>query len=286
MKAPARELEALCFSRLSTPPQEKAQERGSVKIPVEAATAPISPVEVLAPQAEPRGKTVGKKSALAPFPALPVLEGDANAQPRLGVLSAQVQACALCPKLVETRTHVVFGEGAAEAELMLVGEAPGFDEDRDGHPFAGEAGILLEKMLVAMGLSLGEVYLTTALKCRPDVPMGDTGSRSPSAEELERCSPYLAAQIAIVKPKVIVALGAGAMRALFGSTETAGKLRSHWHELHGIPVMPTFHPAYLVRSQSNVEKRKAWEDLLQVLERLNRPVSDKQRGYFKSRREA
>jgi DNA polymerase len=166
---------------------------------------------------------------------------------------------------------------------MLVGEAPGPEEDREGKPFAGESGALLGKMLLAMGLSRENVFLTSALKCRPDVPSDEPGSRPPTAEELQRCLPYLAAQIAIVKPKVIVALGAGAMRALFGSTETVGKLRSRWHEIHGIPVMPTFHPSYLIRNSGNSEKRKVWEDLLQVLERLGRTVTDKQAGFFKSK---
>ena len=141
-------------------------------------------------------------------------------------------------------------------------------------------------MLVAMGLSRQQVYLTSVLKCRPDVPGDETGSRPPTISELSKCAPYLASQISIIKPKVIVAMGAGAMRALFGSTETVGKLRSHWHDLQGIPVMPTFHPSYLIRNQSNTEKRKVWEDLLQVMERLGFNVSEKQRGFFKPRASA
>ena len=181
---------------------------------------------------------------------------------------------------------MVFGEGDAAAELMFVGDAPGPEEDAAGRPFMGEAGGLLDKMLVAMGLSRNEVYLTSVLKCYPAAALADEGGRPPAPDEIGRCAPYLATQIAIVKPKVIVALGAGAMRALFGSTEPVGKLRSRWHELHGIPVMPTFNPAYLIRNSANSEKRKVWEDLLSVLERMGRmgrmgrTVTAKQQGYF------
>jgi DNA polymerase len=163
---------------------------------------------------------------------------------------------------------------------MLVGDAPGSEEDAEGRPFMGEAGALLDKMLVAMGLSREEVYLATVLKCYPASALEEEGARPAAPEEIGRCAPYLAAQIAIVQPKVIVALGAGAMRALFGSTEPVGKLRSRWHELHGIPVMPTFNPTYLIRNSANSEKRKVWEDLLGVLERMGRPVTAKQQGYF------
>lgn len=201
----------------------------------------------------------------------------------LEALREKVMPCALCPRLAETRTHVVFGEGNVEADMMFVADAPGEDEDREGRPFAGESGALLDKMLVAMGFSRSHVYLASVLKCRPDTPEFKQGSRAPTAEELSRCAPYLAAQISIVKPKLIIAMGAGAMRALFGSTEVVGKLRGRWHELQGIPVMPTFHPSYLIRNQSNAEKRKVWEDLLQVLEKLGFEISEKQRGFFKPR---
>ena len=163
---------------------------------------------------------------------------------------------------------------------MFVGEAPGPEEESEGRCFAGVDGALFDKMLVAMGLSRDKVFLTTALKCRPDAPAGSVRARIPTPEELVRCLPYLAAQIALVKPKVIVALGAGAMRGLFGSTQTAAALRSRWHDLQGIPVMPTFHLNYLILNSGIGEKRKVWEDLLQVMERLGQGISEKQRNYF------
>lgn len=247
----------------------------SVELPVEARS------EAQRPSVKPPGAASRKtESAVPVFPQLPDVGLDGSAADRLEALRSRVLPCTLCPQLAETRKHVVFGEGDSSAELMLVGDAPGVEEDSAGRPFVGEAGALLDKMLLAMGLSRKEVYLSSVLKCHPYSSVEAEASRPPAPEEIGRCAPYLAAQIAIVKPKVIVALGAGAMRALFGSTQPVGKLRSHWHELHGIPVMPTFNPAYLIRNSANTEKRKVWEDLLRVLERLGRTITAKQQGYF------
>ncbi|MEK0446760.1 MAG: Type-4 uracil-DNA glycosylase [Verrucomicrobiota bacterium] len=163
---------------------------------------------------------------------------------------------------------------------MLVGEAPGADEDRQGEPFVGAAGELLEKMLRAMGFSREEVYIANILKCRPDLPPHTPGNRKPTPAEMERCLPYLREQIRIVQPKVMVALGATAMQGLFGRNEPMAKLRSQWYSLGNIPVMATYHPSYLLRNQAISERRKVWEDLLQVLELLRRPISEKQRGFF------
>jgi DNA polymerase len=234
---------------------------------------------------EPNARSVAKTSRNPEFafPLLPTLPEEGSREVRLLALKESVVSCLKCEHLAASRRNVVYGEGAADAKLLFVSEAPGPDEDMQGRPFAGEAGALLDKMLQAMGLSRQQVYLTSVLKCRPDVPGDETGSRPPTILEMSSCAPYLASQISIIKPQVIVAMGAGAMRALFGSNETVGKLRSHWHDLQGIPVMPTFHPSYLIRNQSNTEKRKVWEDLLQVMERLNFEITDKQRGYFKPR---
>ena len=253
-----------------------------------ASMAPSSvamPVESRAEEPRPSGKLPGAasrktESAVPAFPELSGVGLEGAAADRLEALRAKVLPCTLCPHLAANRKQVVFGEGDSSAELMLVGDAPGAEEDSAGRPFAGEAGDLLDKMLLAMGLSRNEVYLSSVVKCHPSSPVEDGGARPPAPEEIGRCAPYLAAQISIIKPKVIVALGAGAMRALFGSTQPVGKLRSHWHELHGIPVMPTFNPAYLIRNSANSEKRKVWEDLLSVLERMGRTITAKQQGYF------
>jgi len=165
---------------------------------------------------------------------------------------------------------------------MFVGEAPGADEDRMGEPFVGAAGQLLTKMIIAMGLSREQVYIANILKCRPDMPKGSSGNRKPSGDEMNTCIPYLLAQVEIIQPKIMVALGGTALEGLFGAGEKISRVRGTFLEFRGIPVMPTFHPSYLLRNQSNAEKRRVWEDLLKVMEQLELPINDKQRGYFLS----
>ena len=194
-----------------------------------------------------------------------------------------VLACTKCPHLVKSRTQVVFGVGNPEAELMFVGEAPGEDEDAQGEPFVGKAGQLLTKIIETMGFARGEVYIANVLKCRPDMPGGMPGNRKPKPDEMQTCLPYLREQIEIIQPRVIVALGAVAMEGLLGATEPMGRLRSRWHDFQGTPVMATYHPAYLLRNQALSEKRKVWEDMLLVLERLGREATEKQRNYFLAR---
>jgi DNA polymerase len=184
---------------------------------------------------------------------------------------------------VKSRTQVVFGVGNPEAEVMFVGEAPGEDEDLQGEPFVGKAGQLLTKIIVAMGFSREDVFIANVLKCRPDMPAGESGNRKPKPAEMQTCLPYLRQQIDIIQPRALVALGATAMEGLLGASEPMAKLRGRWHDFHGIPLMATYHPAYLLRNQSLTEKRKVWEDMLLVLERLEKPISDKQRGYFLSK---
>jgi DNA polymerase len=202
---------------------------------------------------------------------------------QLAALRGPVLACTLCPHLVKSRTQVVFGVGNPEAEVMFVGEAPGEDEDLQGEPFVGKAGQLLTKIIVAMGFNREEVYIANVLKCRPDMPAGESGNRKPKPAEMQTCLPYLRQQIDIIQPRALVALGATAMEGLLGASEPMAKLRGRWHDFHGIPLMATYHPAYLLRNQSLTEKRKVWEDMLLVLERLEKPISEKQRGYFLSK---
>ncbi|MGB8167891.1 MAG: uracil-DNA glycosylase [Chthoniobacteraceae bacterium] len=199
---------------------------------------------------------------------------------RLAELRTSVLACVKCPHLVASRTQVVFGVGNPAAELMFVGEAPGEDEDLQGEPFVGKAGQLLTKIIVAMGYAREDVYIANVLKCRPDMPPGESGNRKPRAAEMETCLPYLRQQIDIIQPRALVALGAVAMEGLLGETQPMNKLRGRWHEFNGIPLMATYHPAYLLRNQALSEKRKVWEDMLMVLERLGKPISERQRGFF------
>lgn len=218
----------------------------------------------------------------APAPARVITEvrvaSPAKAQ-AIAELRERAMQCVKCPNLAATRTNVVFGVGDIDAELMFVGEAPGADEDAAGEPFVGAAGQLLTKMIAAMGLSREQVYIANILKCRPDMPAGSSGNRKPKPEEMQTCIPYLHAQIDLIQPKVLVGLGGTAIEGLLGKSGIT-KLRGQWHTYRGIPLMPTYHPAYLLRNQSNAEKRKVWEDLMAVMETLGLPISEKQRGYF------
>jgi DNA polymerase len=163
---------------------------------------------------------------------------------------------------------------------MFIGEAPGADEDEQGEPFVGKAGQLLTKIIQTMGLARGSVYIANILKCRPDTPGQASGNRKPTPEEMQTCIPYLHEQIDLIQPKVIVALGATAVEGLLGKTIGITRLRGNWRTYRGIPLMPTYHPAYLLRNQALSEKRRVWEDMLQVMGRLDLPISEKQRNYF------
>jgi DNA polymerase len=196
-------------------------------------------------------------------------------------LAERASVCVKCPHLAARRHTVVFGVGNPEAKLMFVGEAPGEEEDLQGEPFVGRAGQLLTKMIAAMGLKREDVYIANIVKCRPDMPVGATGNRKPNRQEMETCVPYLRAQIDVIRPAAMVALGATAVEGLIGPVGSIGSLRGRFLEYRGTPLMPTYHPAYLLRSQgSNTEKRKVWEDLLKVMERVAMPISERQRGFF------
>jgi uracil-DNA glycosylase family 4 len=195
-------------------------------------------------------------------------------------LEQAILACQKCPNLVASRTQVVFGVGNREAELMFVGEAPGADEDKLGEPFVGRAGQLLTKIIEAMGFTRDDIFIANVLKCRPDMPPGESGNRKPRMDEMSTCLPWLREQIALVKPRVMVALGATAAEGLLGETRPMRELRGQWLDFQSTPVMVTYHPAYLLRNQLITEKRKVWEDMLLVLEKMGRPISEKQRRFF------
>ena len=185
---------------------------------------------------------------------------------RLPVLEAvrtELGECTRC-KLHKTRTNIVFGVGSPEARLMFVGEGPGEDEDLQGYPFVGKAGQLLTKMIEAMGMQREDVYICNTVKCRPP------NNRNPEPDELLACEPFLKGQLGAVKPEVIVTLGKFAAQALLREQTPITRLRGQWREYEGIPVMPTFHPAYLLRSPA--EKGKVWDDLKQVMKRLRLPI--------------
>jgi len=205
---------------------------------------------------------------------------DPAKQQAMAALREQALVCTRCPHLVTSRTQVVFGVGTVGARLMFVGEAPGADEDAQGEPFVGKAGQLLTKIIETMGLSRETVYIGNILKCRPDTPGQTAGNRKPRPEEMQTCIPWLHQQIDIIEPRVLVALGATAVEGLLGKTVGITKLRGNWKTYRNIPLMPTYHPAYLLRNQSLAVKREVWEDMLQVMDKLEMPISDKQRGFF------
>jgi len=175
----------------------------------------------------------------------------------------QLGDCRRC-KLCQHRTQIVFGVGNPKAELVFVGEGPGADEDAQGIPFVGRAGQLLTKMIEAMRFSRDEVYICNVVKCRPP------DNRNPEPDEIKACQPFLKAQLEAIHPKVLVALGKFAVQTLLADLAPISKLRGRWREYEGIPLMPTYHPAYLLRNP--VEKKNAWLDLQSVMQRLGKPL--------------
>jgi uracil-DNA glycosylase family 4 len=251
---------------------------GSLRSPTEGGLA--GRAQVSAPA------TPARTSAKAPIiPTAPRFEetiavtGSTKAE-QLAHLGERASNCQKCPHLAARRTTVVFGVGDPEARIMFVGEAPGEEEDQQGEPFVGRAGQLLTKMITAMGLTRSQVYIANILKCRPDMPPGSSGNRKPTGEEMDTCLPYLRAQIDVIQPQAMIALGGTAVEGLLGPVGGITKLRGRFMEYRGIPLMPTFHPSYLLRNASNTEKRKVWEDLMQVMERVDMPINEKQRGFF------
>jgi DNA polymerase len=246
---------------------------GATRPPFRSTTAVARP-EVSNPAVTNPPPTLA--SATSPVPGIsPAAKLEAFSK-----LRERALACTRCPNLVAARKTVVFGVGDINAQLMFVGEAPGADEDEQGEPFVGKAGQLLTKIIQTTGLARDAVYIANILKCRPDTPGQASGNRKPTGDEMQTCIPFLHEQIDLILPRVIVALGGTAIEGLLGKTVGIMRLRGHWQEYRGIPLMPTYHPAYLLRNQALSEKRRVWEDMLQVMERLSMPISDKQRNYF------
>ncbi|HWD94274.1 MAG TPA: uracil-DNA glycosylase [Verrucomicrobiae bacterium] len=243
--------------------------------------APIPPAASKPVETKPAPATdlsLGMSGA-TPAATAPALSAEAKAS-AFAELRQRALACVKCAHLASSRKNVVFGVGSIDAQLMFVGEAPGMDEDEQGEPFVGKAGQLLTKIIQTTGLQRGDVYIANILKCRPDTPGQSAGNRKPTPEEMNTCIPYLHEQIDLIRPKVLVALGATAVEGLLGKTVGITKLRGNWQTYRGIPLMPTYHPAYLLRNQALAEKRRVWEDMLQVMEKLVMPISEKQRNFF------
>lgn len=233
--------------------------------PTPAPAPRASPPEPAPPAAPPAARSTPVapvQAPRAPQPSMPRVGADPVARRvRLEQIETTVSSCTRCP-LHSTRTNTVFARGNPDTELMFIGEGPGADEDAQGLPFVGKAGQLLDKMIEAMGYAPADVYIANVVKCRPP------GNRKPEPPEMEACEGYLHEQIALVSPKVIVALGATAVEGLLkvsGITRLRGTFRLYRGE---IPVMPTFHPAYLLRTPA--AKREVWSDLKQVMKKLGK----------------
>jgi uracil-DNA glycosylase family 4 len=209
---------------------------------------------------------------VAPNPALatPAAEGAVHHE-TLENVRKNLGDCRRC-KLGTTRKNIVFGSGNPKARLVFVGEGPGADEDEKGEPFVGDAGRMLTRIITAMGIKREDVYICNVVKCRPP------GNRNPESDEIEACSPFLLRQIKSIKPEAIVALGKFAAQTLLETKEPISKLRGRFRDFHGIPLMPTYHPSYLLRTGGNSDSFwDVWGDMTQVLQLLKLPVPDKSR---------
>lgn len=235
---------------------------------------------------------VARAPALPPRPPIELPPG--TKRERWEALRQIVLNDATCLARVYPGKQVVFGVGNLDTSIMFIGEAPGADEEEQGEPFVGRAGQLLNRMIKAMGLEREQVYIGNILNWRPEMGTRSadgyqTGNRPPTQEEMAYCLPFIRAQIGIIQPKVLVALGKTAVDGLLGPDrfKTMGAVRGAWHDYDGIPLRATYHPSYLLRQEGLKSgpalkiKRDAWEDLLAVMERAELPVSEKQRGYFR-----
>ena len=255
----------------------------SVEVTVEGSSAPPVVVEYVevagesgtpapvdeppAAPVEPRALAARAQPDAVPLPLLPPPQETSGASasaepPHLDEVRRQLGDCKRC-KLCSGRKNIVYGVGDPRARLVFVGEGPGAEEDHQGIPFVGAAGQLLTKMIAAMGYGRDEVYICNVVKCRPP------GNRNPEADEITACQPFLEAQLNAIRPSVIVTLGKFAAQTLLRTDTPITRLRGQWREYVGIPLMPTFHPAYLLRNPA--EKKSAWTDLKAVMARFPKP---------------
>lgn len=243
------------------PPAPTEAAPGAVEAPTAVSAAPVA-----APVRSPMPQRPGVERPVA-VPGSRPLGVDTLGWPELRAAVAGCTACKLCGG----RTQTVFGVGNEQAHWMVVGEAPGEQEDRQGEPFVGKSGQLLDNMLRSLGLTRGEapaaqqVYIANTVKCRPP------GNRNPEPEELAQCEPFLIRQIALVKPRIILAMGRFAVQSLLRSTEPIGRLRGRVHHYQGVPLVVTYHPAYLLRNPE--DKARSWDDLCLAREVLSQPTT-------------
>jgi uracil-DNA glycosylase family 4 len=290
----------------TVPVAEETLERLRRVVGRRAAAVPVAerPAAAPAPAAAPTPPSVvrTRETARAAVPASPSAPApQASLTPpevrlpagtkaeRWAALKALVEGDPNCRAHLRPGKRVVLGVGSLDAALMFVGEAPGAEEEIQGEPFVGPAGQLLTRMIVAMGVAREDVYIGNIMNWRPGLPTAEgqeqVGNRPPTAGEMAYCLPFLRAQVEVVAPRFLVALGATAAQGLLGAGafKTLGEVRGRWHDFGGIPLMVTYHPSYILREPTPRRKRLIWEDLLQVMERAGLPISDRQRGHFLER---
>ena len=239
-------------------------------------TAPVRPVTPVAAAAPKPAVAV----PTAPIPDAPIFTLAAGTKAeRMQALRQLVEACAETKKHLVAPQRPLLGHGSLDAKVVFVGEAPTIGEMEAGQAFAGESGELLQKILSAAAINQADCYFAPVMVWRPEPPT-QYGKRPPTARELAFNLPYLRAQIDVISPRVVVALGAQAFEALHGRTPTITQARGQWFDLGGVPLLATFHPNYLLHSPSASAKRTVWEDFLLLMEKLGLPISEKQRGFF------
>lgn len=200
--------------------------------------------------------------------AAPPLSTDQKRARLVAMAQKEVHGCTKC-RLCEKRTQTVFGEGDVDAQIFFIGEGPGETEDRTGRPFVGRAGELLNKMIAGMGLKREQVYIANVVKCRPP------GNRVPAPDEVATCTPYLQRQLEIIRPRVIVTLGLPSTQYMLQTKNSMGRLRGQWHAWRGIKLMPTYHPAYVLRNQTYETRAAVWDDLKKVMSEVGLPIPKK-----------
>lgn len=271
------------MTHVSVDSEAREQLRAFYREAREAKNAPQKPIAAKKPASPSQKIPVAAPTTTQPVaaPAEKLIPQTGSAHDKIAALRTQAATWPAARQLASLRDELVFSDGSPEARVMLIGEAPGYHEEKKGEPFVGPAGQKLDQILKAMGLSREEVYLTNLVKFRPAMPNQTTGNRPPTREEIASCAAFIQAEIDIVRPECIIALGTTAAQSLLQSAEKVGDLRGKWHAFRDIPLRVTFHPSYLLHNDEGMaEKRKVWEDMLAVMDLLALPISEKQQSYF------
>jgi DNA polymerase len=236
-----------------------------------AAPPPVAPVVRPTLAATKKVDALFAPDPNAPAFDAPPLSPDDKRRRLIALDENEVRGCTKC-RLCEKRTKTVFGEGDPDAKIFFIGEGPGENEDLQGRPFVGRAGELLNKWIAAMGLRREQVFIANIVKCRPP------GNREPAPDETATCTPYLQRQLEIIRPHVIITLGRPSAQYMLQSKLSMGRLRGQWHNWRGIKLMPTYHPAYVLRQYTVETRRAVWDDLQKVMKELNLPLPKPRQG--------